>query len=224
MTGDSVRVGTGLVADDGVVLGYEPARGRGGVLVVGQRARLRTGTVLYLGASIGDGFETGHNVVVREDSTIGHGVSIWSNSVIDYGCTLGDHVKIHTGCYLAQYSRIEDGAFLAPGVVLANDLYPGDPDSAGLMCGPTIRAGAQIGVNATVLPYVTVGAGAIVGAGAVVTRDIPAGAVAYGNPARAVGEVDDLVPVQQRLERDGERWHLRAPARTAVREPGGART
>ena len=55
-----------------------------------------------------------------------------------------------------------------------------------------ICAGAQIGVNVTILPYVRIGAGALVGAGSVVTRDIPAGAVAFGNPAvnhRAVAEL-----------------------------------
>lgn len=218
MSTDRVETGADLAADDGVVLGYEPARGSGRTLVVGRRARLRTGTVLYLGTRIGDDFETGHNVVVREDSTLGDAVSVWSNSVVDYGCRLGDRVKIHTGCYIAQHSRIEDDAFLAPGVMLANDLYPGDPDSAELMCGPTVGAGAQIGVNATVLPYVTVGAGAIVGAGAVVTRDIPPGAVAYGNPARVAGAVADLQPVEDRVVRDGQRWHLRAPAATRAGE------
>ena len=46
-----------------------------------------------------------------------------------------------------------------------------------------MRAGAQIGVNVTILPYVTIGVGAIIGAGSVVTRDVPPGVVAYGNPA-----------------------------------------
>lgn len=213
MTGHDVRAGDGLVADEGVTLGYAPAGHAGDPLVVGQRARLRSGTVLYRGAVIGDDFETGHNVVVREDTTIGDDVCVWSNSVVDYGCTIGDRVKIHTGCYVAQFSHIENDAFLAPGAVLANDLYPGVDDSADLMSGPTIRAGAQVGVNATLLPYVTVGRGALIGAAAVVTRDVPDGMVAYGNPARVVGSVEDLVPIEKRIARDAAsgRWRLDAP-------------
>ena len=193
------RVGAGLVADDGVIIGYPSGRGGSGSLLLGEGARLRSGTVLYHGARIGDRFETGHHVVVREDTVIGDDVSVWSNSVVDYGCRIAHQVKIHANCYLAQFTRIEHGAFLAPGVVCANDLYPGRADSAAAMTGPTIRAGAQIGANVTILPFVVVGDGALVGAGSVVTRDVPAGMVAYGCPAVAVRAVDDLEPMAQRM-------------------------
>jgi serine acetyltransferase len=63
------------------------------------------------------------------------------------------------------------------------------------MAGPRIGAGAQVGVNVTILPFVRIGAGALIGAGSVVTRDIPAGVVAFGNPAvphRTVAELPDI--------------------------------
>jgi acetyltransferase-like isoleucine patch superfamily enzyme len=197
--GQNPRLGVGLVADDGVIIGCSSGRGCAEELRLGDGARLRSGTVLYDGTRIGDRFQTGHHVVVREDTVIGDDVSIWSNSVVDYGCRIGHRVKIHANCYVAQFTRIEHGAFLAPGVVCANDLYPGRADSAAAMTGPTIQAGAQIGANATILPFVVVGAGALVGAGSVVTRDVPAGMVAYGCPAVAVRAVDDLEPMAQRM-------------------------
>jgi acetyltransferase-like isoleucine patch superfamily enzyme len=186
-------------ADEGVILEYPPGRVEGGALLVGPGARLRSGTVVYAGSIIGNRFQTGHNVVVREQNRIGDDVSIWSNSVVDYGCVIGDRVKIHSNCYVAQFTELEDDVFLAPGVAVANDLFPGRPESGRAMAGPRIESGAQIGANATILPYVTIGAGAMVGAGAVVTRDVPAGAIAYGNPARPVRRVEDMGDITARV-------------------------
>jgi acetyltransferase-like isoleucine patch superfamily enzyme len=185
--------------DAGVTVGYPVARRPGAALILGPGARLRSGTVLYDASRIGRGFETGHGVIVREDCEIGDGVSIWSNTVVDYGCRLGDRVKIHSNCYIAQFTVLEDDVFLAPGVSIANDLYPGNEESARLMTGPHIGSGAQIGVNVTILPYVRIGAGALIGSGSVVTRDIPAGMVAYGNPALPRRRVDDLPDIGGRV-------------------------
>ena len=169
--------------DADVSLAYPLGRTPDRQFVMGPGARLRTGTVLYDGSRIGSRLETGHHVVIREQCDLGDDVAVWSNSVVDYGCSIGNRVKIHCNCYVAQFSVLEDDVFLAPGTTLANDLYPGDPNSASLMRGPTIRRGAQLGVNVTVLPYVTIGERTIVGAGSVVTRDLPPDVVAYGSPA-----------------------------------------
>lgn len=185
--------------DPHVIVGYVPCRSAELTLHVGDGARLRSGTVIYRGSVIGNRFETGHHVVVREQVRIGDDVSIWSNTVIDHGCVIGDRVKIHCNCYISQFTVIEDDAFLAPGVTLANDLYPGDSTSAAEMAGPTIGAGAQIGVNVTILPYVSIGAGAIIGAGAVVTKDIPPNSVARGCPAVVTGPVRDAGDVAGRV-------------------------
>jgi acetyltransferase-like isoleucine patch superfamily enzyme len=197
----TTQVGEGLRSDEGVLLGVASDRGQFGELRLGRAARLRSGTVLYQGARIGDRFQTGHHVVVREETVIGDDVSVWSNSVIDYGCVVGDGVKIHCNCYVAQFTEIEEGAFLGPGVVLTNDLYPGRGDSAAALSGPLIGARAHIGGNVTVLPFVTIGTGALIGAGSVVTRDVPPGTVAYGCPAVPVRAVDDLQPISRRVER-----------------------
>lgn len=188
-----VQLGAPQEIDEGVLLGYPTGRDiPDRRLVVGPGARLRAGTVLYEGSVIGADFQTGHNVVVREENRIGDHVSIWSNSVVDYGCVIGHRVKIHTGVYVAQFTVIEDDVFLAPGVIITNDIHPGCPESKRCMKGPTIRRGAQVGGNVTILPYVEIGGFALIGAGSVVTKDIPARSVAYGNPARVVCRIDDL--------------------------------
>jgi acetyltransferase-like isoleucine patch superfamily enzyme len=215
--------GADLHADQGVAVGYAAPRGAGGPLTLGAGARLRSGTVLYSGSRIGDKLQTGHGVVIREDCEIGDDVSVWTGSVIDYSCRLGDGVKVHTNCYVAQYSVIEEGAFLAPGVSLANDLFPGDELSADLMLGPSIGAGAQLGVNVTVLPFVRVGEGCVVGAGSVVTRDLPAGSLAYGNPARVTGRANKArASVVSRLS-DSSALRSRLGARAALLDQGSGK-
>jgi Acetyltransferase (isoleucine patch superfamily) len=194
------RGGTNDAPQGGVIVGHPAARRVDRPLALGVDASLRSGTVLYEGATIGQRFETGHNVIVREQTVIGDDVSVWSNTVIDYGCVIGDRVKIHCNGYIAQFTEIEHDAFLAPGVTIANDLYPGRQESARGMAGPLIGAGAQIGINVTILPYVRIGPGAIVGAGSVVTKDIPAGVIAFGNPAVANGYVDDLEDIEERVQ------------------------
>ena len=196
---DTVILGDEYEVEPGVILGYLTGRRIANVVLrIGPGARIRSGTVIYAGSTIGAGLETGHNVVIREENTIGDGLTIWSNSTIDYCCTIGNRVKIHCNVYVAQFTTLEDEVFLAPGVTIANDPHP----VCGLcMRGPTIKRGARIGVNVTLLPHITIGEGALIGAGSVVTRDVPAYVVAYGNPARPCKSVDELPCPSDLVER-----------------------
>ena len=188
-----IFVGAGAIIDPSATLGERPSRPVAELtLCIGDRACIRSGSVIYAGSIIGTDFTTGHNVVIREENHIGDQVSVWGSSTVDYGCTIGNNVKIHTCVYVAQFTVIEDDVFLAPGVVIANDPHPGCPRARDCMRGPTIRRGAQVGVNVTLLPFITVGEMALIGAGSVVTKDVPPRALVYGNPARVVGTIDDL--------------------------------
>jgi acetyltransferase-like isoleucine patch superfamily enzyme len=188
-----VECGAGCSFDPSVILGQPTGRQlEDHTLRIGPGAQLRSGTVLYAGSTIGAYFQTGHHVVVREQNRLGDHVSIWNNTTVDYGCTIGNRVKLHTNVYVAQFTIIEDDVFMAPGVTIANDPHPGCAFSGQCMRGPHLKRGAQIGVNVTILPFVTIGERALVGAGSVVTRDVPPGVVVVGNPARVVREVGEL--------------------------------
>ena len=186
-----ISLGKDTRVDDGVLLGYLTSRKiQEDSLRIGASGVLRSGTVVYAGSKIGNEFQTGHNVVIRVENSIGDRVWIWSNTVIDYGCVIGNRVRIHSNVYVAQFTVIEDDVFVAPCVAIANDKYP--LSNEGLK-GPTIKKGARIGINATLLPGIVIGEGALVGAGSVVTKDVPPYCVVAGNPARVIKKVADIV-------------------------------
>jgi acetyltransferase-like isoleucine patch superfamily enzyme len=188
-----VTLGDGATIDAGVILGYVSARSRQLGLEIGPGAHVRYGTVIYGGSRIGCNLETGHSVIIREENIIGDNFRIWNNSTIDYGCHIGNNVRIHNKVYVAQFTIIEDDVFLGPGVSIANDIHPGCPDALECMRGPCIKRGAQIGINVCVLPRVIIGEHAVIGAGSIVTKDIPDRVVAYGNPARVVSKIEDII-------------------------------
>lgn len=180
------------------MLGEVPGRSIASLaLRVGSHAVVRAHSVIYAGSQIGSHLETGHGVVIREENRLGDHLSIWNSSTIDYGCTIGNRVRIHCNVYVAQFTIIEDDVFLAPGVMIANDRHPICKDC---MKGPTIKRGARVGINATLLPEIVVGEEALIGAGAVVTKDVPAGLVVVGNPARVIGRAKDLTHSQSYLD------------------------
>lgn len=186
----NIKIGKNKKIDEGVILGYPTGRHiKNSSLAIGNNPKIRSGAVIYIGSKIGDNFETGHNVVIREENILGHSVSIWSNSVVDYGCKIGNNVKIHANAYIAQFTTIEDEVFIAPGVTIANDLCP---VCTKCMKGPTIKKGVKIGVNVTLLPHITIGEFSLIGAGSVVTKDIPPYSLAYGSPAVVIKKVTDL--------------------------------
>lgn len=186
----NIQIGRGARIDKSAVLGYKTDRKiKISKTVIGKGASIRSNTVIYSNTRIGDGLQTGHSVVIREQNKIGNNLNIWSNSTIDYGCTVGNNVKIHSNVYVAQFTTIEDDVFVAPGVMIANDPHP---VCTKCMKGPTIKKGARIGVNATLLPHIVIGRNSLIGAGSVVTRDVPDNSVVCGVPAKVTGRLYDL--------------------------------
>jgi acetyltransferase-like isoleucine patch superfamily enzyme len=187
---DNIIMGKNCHIDEGAVVGYAPGRKVDDTsLIIGDDAHIRAGSMIYGGSVIGRNIETGHGAVIREENHIGDNFRIWNNSTVDYGCVIGSNVKIHCNVYIAQFTTIEDDVFIAPGTSIANDLHP---LCTACMKGPTIKKGARIGVNVTILPRVTIGERSLIGAGTTVTEDVPPDSVMVGNPGRVIRSIYDL--------------------------------
>ncbi len=186
-------LGSGAVVEPGAIAGYRSVRPLADrTLRIGPGSLIRAGSVIYEGSVIGGYFETGHGTVIREGNIIGDGCCVWSHSVVDYNCTIRNRVRIHNGVYICQYSRLEDGVFVGPGTVFLNSAHPGCEFERQCMKGPIVMKGAKIGGGCVIFPFVTIGKGAIVGAGSVIAKDVAAGKVVFGSPARVRGNAASL--------------------------------
>lgn len=159
---------------------------------IGENAIIRSHSVLYGGNIIGNNFHAGHGVLIREHNTIGDNVSIGSHSVVEHHISIGNNVRIHSNTFIPEYTVLEDNCWIGPCVVFTNARYPESPNVKKELVGPTIKRGAIVGANVTILPGVTIGENALIGAGTVVTKDIPAKAVVVGNPMRIVNSREKL--------------------------------
>lgn len=129
---------------------------------------------------------------------IGDETKIGTFVEIQKGARIGRRVKVSSHTFICEGVTIEDEAFIGHGVTFTNDLYPRATTPSGALQGdadwkviPTVvRRGASIGSGSTILCGIEIGEGAIVGAGSVVTKDVPAGMIVAGNPAKILRPIE----------------------------------
>ncbi len=169
---ESVKNGVNIVER------YVKGEGLGSVL--GERCFIRSHSVIYETAVLGDNVETGHSIMIREEVKVGSNSKIGSHTIIDGNSFIGRNVNIQSGNYIPPGSKIEDNVFIGPCVIITNDKYPVSKRLEGVVIGE----GAVIGAGSILIAGVRIGRRAVIGAGSVVTRDVDEGTVVYGCPAR----------------------------------------
>ena len=115
---------------------------------------------------------------------IGSDVNICSHCFVENDVIIGDRVTIKNGVQLWDGLRIADEVFVGPNVTFTNDRYPRSQNLDVELLSTVVEKGASIGAGAVICPGITIGAGAMVAAGAVVTRNVSAGTLVVGNPAK----------------------------------------
>jgi len=202
-------IGSDVRIDDGAVIGKLPMRAANSAVTkdkqlppatIGSHCILGANIVIYRGCEIGNKVLVADLATVRENVSVGDYTIVGRGVAIENFCQIGRYVKLETNVYITAYSEIEDRVFMAPGVMTSNDNFVGRTEERFKhFKGVVVKRGGRVGVNATILPGVTINEDALVAAGALVTKDVPARKIVAGAPARVIR----AVPGEQLLENQG---------------------
>ncbi|AJI55674.1 hexapeptide repeat of succinyl-transferase family protein [Francisella philomiragia] len=134
--------------------------------------------------AIGNDTKIWQFVVILSDAIIGENCNICSHCLIENKVFIGNNVTIKSGVQIWDGITLEDNVFIGPNVTFTNDKIPRSKQYPNKWPKTTIKKGASIGANSTILPGITIGENAMIGAGSVVTKNVPANEIWIGNPAK----------------------------------------
>lgn len=145
------------------------------------------------GCEIGKDTKIWHFSHIMPNCKLGERCNIGQNVVISPEVILGNNVKVQNNVSIYTGVICEDDVFLGPSCVFTNVINPRSAiNRRGEYAKTTVKKGATIGANATIVCGNDIGEYAFIGAGAVVTKNVPAYALLVGNPAKQMGWMSEF--------------------------------
>lgn len=139
--------------------------------------------------NIGENTNIWQFCVVLKNAEIGNNCNINAGVLIENDVIIGNNVTIKSGVQIWDGITLEDNVFIGPNVTFTNDFLPRSKQYPKEFLRTTIKNGASIGANSTIVGGITIGEYAMIGAGSVVTKDVGNQELWYGNPAKHKGYV-----------------------------------
>lgn len=127
--------------------------------------------------------------VILPKAKIGENCNICSHCLVENEVVIGNNCTIKCGVQIWDGVTLEDNVCIGANVTFTNDRYPKAKNPNWILEKTRICKGASIGAGSTLLCGITIGENAMIGAGSVVTKDVPAGELWLGNPARFVRKI-----------------------------------
>jgi len=187
---DNVEVGNDCVVGPNVVLG-EPTRPFYGTgqyqfkpTKLGNRTIVRGNTSIYTDVQIGDEFECGTGVLIREGTRIGHSCRVGSQCDLEGETTIGNHTRIHSNVHIGQGARLGSYVWAHPFVLIINDQFP--PTMLGMTSGAEIGDYCVLGAGAIIFPSARLARHCVVAAASTVAGQVADYQLIRGNPGRPV--------------------------------------
>ena len=128
--------------------------------------------------------------VVLPGAQIGENVNICSHCFIENDVKIGNNVTIKCGVQVWDGIELEDNVMIGSNVTFTNDLFPRAKNPDWKLLRTKVCKGATVGAGSVILPGITIGERAFIAAGSVVTKDVPAGELWMGSPAKFYKKVD----------------------------------
>ncbi len=193
---DSVEIGDNTIICNDCIIGEplnayykETGNYNNPRTVIGADSLIRSHTIIYAGNIIGDHFQTGHRVTLRENTILGSHCSLGTLDDIQGHSRFGNYCRLHSNVHIGMHSELGNFVFVYPYVVFTNDPTPPSEN----LIGPSVDDYTQIATGSILLPGVKIGKHCVIGAHSLVSKDIDDYMLAVGTPAKSIKNVRDII-------------------------------
>lgn len=194
--GDNVRIGAYSIIHAGITIENDTRIGEhciigsknGKETVIKKNSTIRSHSVIYGGSKFGESLETGHHVIIRENTKSGNNLRVGSFCDIEGDCNIGDYNRLHGYVHIGKGTSIGHFNWIYSLVTLTNDPLP----PSNLHCPVVIEDGVVICVGSTILPGTTLKTGCFVCSDSVVNGNYEDGSVVQRDGS-STGHIRNLV-------------------------------